>query len=77
MYFRPPSLADGSLLFTGFMTVTQRIDKAESANHPDPMSAADRFAQQVDLTGETHAQFGRVVLELERAVCIHLLSGQC
>jgi hypothetical protein len=28
-------------------TVTQRIDKAESANHPDPLTAADRFAQQV------------------------------
>jgi hypothetical protein len=27
--------------------VTQSIDKAESANRPDPVSAADRFAQQV------------------------------
>jgi hypothetical protein len=27
--------------------VTQRIDKAESANHADPLTAADRFAQQV------------------------------
>jgi hypothetical protein len=27
--------------------VTQRLDKAENANRPDPLSAADKFAQQV------------------------------
>jgi hypothetical protein len=36
----------GSATPTG-KAVTQRIDKAESANHPDPLTAADRFAQQV------------------------------
>ena len=36
----------GSATPTG-KSVTQRIDKAESANHADPLSAADRFAQQV------------------------------
>ena len=36
----------GSAAPTG-KAVTQRIDKAESANRPDPLSAADRFAQQV------------------------------
>ena len=36
----------GSATPTG-KAVTQRIDKAESANHADPLSAADRFAQQV------------------------------
>ena len=36
----------GSAAPTG-KAVTQRIDKAESANHPDPLTAADRFAQQV------------------------------
>ncbi|MGC2627648.1 MAG: hypothetical protein WA269_12495 [Candidatus Udaeobacter sp.] len=36
----------GSATPTG-KAVTQRIDKAESANRPDPLSAADRFAQQV------------------------------
>jgi hypothetical protein len=36
----------GSATPTG-KAVTQRIDKAESANRPDPLSAADRFAQRV------------------------------
>ena len=36
----------GSATPTG-KAVTQRIDKAESANRPDPLTAADRFAQQV------------------------------
>jgi len=36
----------GSATPTG-KTVTQRIEKAESANRPDPLTAADRFAQQV------------------------------
>ena len=36
----------GSATPTG-KAVTQRIDKAESASRPDPLSAADRFAQQV------------------------------
>ena len=36
----------GSATPTG-KTVTQRIDKAESASRPDPLTAADRFAQQV------------------------------
>ena len=36
----------GSATPTG-KAVTQRIDKAESANHVDPLSAADKFAEQV------------------------------
>ena len=36
----------GSATPTG-KAVTQRSDKAESANRPDPLAAADRFAQQV------------------------------
>ena len=36
----------GSATPTG-KAVTQRIDKAESANRPAPLSAADRFAEQV------------------------------
>ena len=36
----------GSATPTG-KAVTQPIDKAESADRPDPLSAADRFAQQV------------------------------
>ena len=36
----------GSATPTG-KAVTQRIDKAESASRPDPLTAADRFAQQV------------------------------
>ena len=36
----------GSATPTG-KAVTQRIDKAEGVNRPDPLSAADRFAQQV------------------------------
>jgi hypothetical protein len=36
----------GSATPTG-KAVTQRIDKTERANRPDPLTAADRFAQQV------------------------------
>jgi len=36
----------GSATPTG-KAVTQRIDKAESISHPDPLSAADKFAQRV------------------------------
>ena len=37
----------GSATPTG-KTVTQRSDKAESANRPDPLTAADRFASFVE-----------------------------
>jgi hypothetical protein len=58
----------GSATPTG-KAVTQRIDKAEGANHAaEFVDAADRFAQRVakklderiDITGETHTRPGRV-----------------
>src|SRR6476659_8225679 len=36
----------GSAMPTG-KAITQRIDKTESANHVDPLSAADKFAEKV------------------------------